>query len=261
VAEGKALFERLLSDRKEDPWLHCRYGALLHDLLNVPEEAEAAFRRAIRLKPDFPEAHVNLGLTLGAQGRPREAEAAFRMALKLNPDFPYAHRGMGLALSAQGRHREAEAALRRAIRLKHGYPQAYHNLGEALSSQGWHKEAEEAFRQAIRLKQDNPEALLKLEVALTSLDTHRNASVRQLPASPPPPSPLSRNWPTTSTAGAATTPRAAPPWPPPGRPRTRGCCPTKWPTGCAARPYSGSAPTSPSMRSWRSATTPSRRPS
>ena len=31
------------------------------------DEAEAAYRRAIELKPDWAEAHLNLGRVLGAQ--------------------------------------------------------------------------------------------------------------------------------------------------------------------------------------------------
>ena len=54
------------------------------------EEAAAAFRSAVKLKPEFPEAHRNLGLALERQGKPAEAIASWRTAVKFLPDFPEA---------------------------------------------------------------------------------------------------------------------------------------------------------------------------
>ena len=73
------------------------------------DEAEAAFREAVRLKPDWPVAHLNLGKALRAQGRLGQAEAEFREAVRLQPDWPAAHGNLGTALLRQGRRGEAEA--------------------------------------------------------------------------------------------------------------------------------------------------------
>jgi len=43
-------------------------------------EAEASLREALRIRPDYAEAHNNLGGALRDQGRPAEAEAALRAA-------------------------------------------------------------------------------------------------------------------------------------------------------------------------------------
>ena len=51
------------------------------------EEAMAAFREAIRVKPDHANAHNNLGVALIKQGRWQEAMASFREAIRLNPKF------------------------------------------------------------------------------------------------------------------------------------------------------------------------------
>src|SRR5262245_18415915 len=50
--------------------------------------AAEACREAIRLWPDDPKAHNNLGAALERQGRHQKAEAAFRDALRLRHDFP-----------------------------------------------------------------------------------------------------------------------------------------------------------------------------
>src|SRR5262249_57915202 len=80
-------------------------------------EAEAAYRAAIRLQPDEPEAHHNLSLALGRQGRFREAEAACREAIRLKPDFANAHCTLGQALQSQGRFVEALASFKRGHEL------------------------------------------------------------------------------------------------------------------------------------------------
>ncbi len=48
--------------------------------------AEAAFRAAIRLRPGFAAAYINLGITLEECGRFSEATEALRAALRLEPD-------------------------------------------------------------------------------------------------------------------------------------------------------------------------------
>jgi serine/threonine-protein kinase len=165
VEEGIALFERLHIERPNNPWLHNAHAGGLCDLGKY-KEAEAAYREAIRLKNDYPEAYYNLGVAMSDQGPHKEAEEFYRQALGIKNDFPAAHYNLGVALSNQGRHAEAESAVRQAIRLRYDYPNAHALLGTALSGQGRPKEAEAAYRQAIRLKQDDPGAHNNLGVAL-----------------------------------------------------------------------------------------------
>jgi tetratricopeptide (TPR) repeat protein len=208
VGEGLALFERLSAQRVDNSWLRFVHGLAL-GLQGRPKEAEAAYREAIRLKPDLPEAHYNLGNALSEQrrykeaesayrtvirlkfdyhqahhnlggvlldqGRPEEAEAAYREAIRLKHDLPLAHLGLGNALGSQRRLKEADAAYRQAIRLKPDDPQTYNNLGNALDGQGRHREAEEAYRQAIRLKHDFPDAHNNLGIALSSQGRYKEA--------------------------------------------------------------------------------------
>jgi tetratricopeptide (TPR) repeat protein len=58
------------------------------------DEAEASYRQAIALKPDYAEAHNNLGITLQELGRLDEAEASYRQAIALKPDFAEAHHNL-----------------------------------------------------------------------------------------------------------------------------------------------------------------------
>ena len=48
-----------------------------------PAEAEAGFRQALIIRPDYAEAHNNLGSILREQGRLADAEASYRQAASL----------------------------------------------------------------------------------------------------------------------------------------------------------------------------------
>lgn len=60
------------------------------------DEAIVAYRRAIALRPDFPEALCNLGMALEEQGQLAEAIVCFREALGLKPNMPEAAIELGL---------------------------------------------------------------------------------------------------------------------------------------------------------------------
>ena len=57
----------------------------------MTEEAIDHYKMAIKLKPDFADAHYNLGNTLLNKGRTSEAISHYKMAIKIKPDFALAH--------------------------------------------------------------------------------------------------------------------------------------------------------------------------
>ena len=134
-----------------------------------PDEAVACFRRALELKPDYAEAHYNLGNALKDQGKLDEAVACYRRALELKPDFAEAHNNLGIVLSDQGKPDEAIACYRRALELKPDYAGAHSNLGNILKDQGKPDEAAACFRRALELKPDCAASLGSLVHALQHL--------------------------------------------------------------------------------------------
>jgi tetratricopeptide (TPR) repeat protein len=165
VVEGLKLYDQLVKDQGDNPYLHFRRAYALHSQQRF-QEAEAAYCTSVSLKPDNPFVHNGLGATLARQGRHAEAEAQYREALRIKPDFSWAHNNLGLALHDQGKPTEAEAEHREALRLQPDYFEAYNNLGWALLDQGRSQEAEAACREALRLKPDLPEAHSNLGRAL-----------------------------------------------------------------------------------------------
>jgi len=68
-------------------------------------EAEQQLREAIRIEPDFAEAHNDLGMMLVMRGKTEEGILEFREALRLKPKYAAANHNLSLALEYQSRKR------------------------------------------------------------------------------------------------------------------------------------------------------------
>jgi Flp pilus assembly protein TadD len=75
--------------------------------------AVASFRRAVEVRPNFPEAWNELGFALRQTGKYEEALRAYDQALKLRPNFPEALEYLGEAYAKLGRLGDARAVLQR----------------------------------------------------------------------------------------------------------------------------------------------------
>jgi len=130
-----AHYERALALKPDYVNAHANLGAALAAQGRI-DAAVAHFERALALKPDFADAHNNLGTVLAVQGRIIDAVPHFERALALKPDFADAHNNLGNALKEQGRIIDAVAHYERAIALKPDFADAHSNLGDALKTQG-----------------------------------------------------------------------------------------------------------------------------
>ena len=110
--------------------------------------------KAIALRPDYAEAHNNLGIALKNQGKLEAAVAAYHKALELKPDYVKAHNNLGNVLKNQGKLDGAVAACRKALELKPDYAKAHNNLGNVLKDQGKLDEAVASYHKALELKPD-----------------------------------------------------------------------------------------------------------
>jgi len=138
-------------------------------LKNQAEDGVKCYREAIRINPDFAEAHGNLGLLLSNLKRFDEAEEEYRGAIRINPDYTEAHYNLGILLSNLKRFDEAEEEYREAIRINQDYAGAHGNLGNLLKDLERFGEAEEEYREAIRINPDDAEAHYNLGNLLSNL--------------------------------------------------------------------------------------------
>ena len=169
--EAEAIYARLARRALEPPireWLDQKRAELQFDkgngLLNQsqPEEAEAAFRRAIELNPHDADFYNNLAIALELQGRHPDAAAAIRKALALNLEDPKLYNNLGIVLRKMGREADAEEAYLEAIDLNPDNPDFYVNLAASLEAQGRFDEAEAQLRKALEISPNDAAIYVRL---------------------------------------------------------------------------------------------------
>jgi len=105
---------------------------LIRMALHEDVQAEADFRRSIKIDPNYSEAHNNFGWFLCQRGRPKDAAPQFLEALKNplyeTPEVAYANAGL-CALKAN-ELTMAESYLQRALILRPGMPEALYGYAE-----------------------------------------------------------------------------------------------------------------------------------
>ena len=110
----------------------------------------------------YPTAWYNLGILLSDKGDIDQAEEAYRTAIKHKDDYADVWYNLGNLLKNRGDFDQAEEAYRTAIKHKDDDAFAWNNLGILLKNKGDIDQAEEAYRTAIKYKDDYADALYNL---------------------------------------------------------------------------------------------------
>jgi tetratricopeptide (TPR) repeat protein len=154
---------------------HYNLGVTLERINGRIQEAIEQYEEALRLNPDYAEAHYNLGNIFFKEGKVSDAIGHYEQALRTNPDYAMAHNNLGIALAQTGKIEEAIAHYEQAVRIKPDYAEAHCNLGIALAQAGKVEDAIPHFEQALRIKPDYAKAHDNLGVALARLDRLQEA--------------------------------------------------------------------------------------
>ena len=110
------------------------------------DEAIALFREIVRLDPNNPQAHHDLGMMWLFSGRPDEAAVSLARALELKPFFDSALGHLATALLQLGREHEALLAYRQLGRSADDPAARRFYLALALKMEGHPDEAEKELR-------------------------------------------------------------------------------------------------------------------
>jgi len=138
-------------------------------------DAVSAYQHAIMLKPDYSEAHFNVGNVLQELGELGGAIAAYSRALEIRPDYAAALNNMANALKTQGQYDQSIAAYRQALLIEPAYAEAFNNMGNALKEQGKLDDAMAAYQRALEIKPKYAVAVNNLANALKDLRKHDEA--------------------------------------------------------------------------------------
>jgi predicted CXXCH cytochrome family protein len=132
------------------------------------ERAAAEFIDAQRANADRPEARTTLGSFLARRGQAVEAEAEYKAALQLSPQFLAASINLTDLYRQLNRDSDGEAVLAAAIAVSPRGAAAHHALGLVLTRLKKPDAALSEFRQAAELEPDVARYLYVYAVALNS---------------------------------------------------------------------------------------------
>jgi Flp pilus assembly protein TadD len=154
------------------------------EALDEQQRAERAraldeYVRAQQSNADRPEAHLSLGVLYTALGEYDEAETAYRAALKLEPRFIAAYVNLADLYRLRRDEVAGERVLRAAIALEPGNADAHHALGLTLIRRKHMDEAIEALRRAAALAPDNARYAYVYAISLDSTG-RRDEAIRLL---------------------------------------------------------------------------------
>src|SRR6267154_2475650 len=127
------------------------------------DQAIASYHKALELKPNDPDTHYNLALTLKYKGDAKQAVEEFEAALRLKPKWADAHYGLGATWYDLGDQAAALKELRTAIDLDPANAGAHGLLARIYLQQSNPLAAAGELRRALQSK---PSAELHLELGL-----------------------------------------------------------------------------------------------
>ena len=155
-------------DDPDVPQLHNALGLLYWYSLGRTADAEAEFKQALALQPDFSEAQNNYGAFLISRNRFAEAIPQFESAIA-NPLYSqrtFAECNLAWALYKTGAVQRAEAQLTSALRIAPKFCKGWQQLGTIYAEESKLDEALEALRRYAEACPESADAQLHLALVL-----------------------------------------------------------------------------------------------
>src|SRR3984957_6913422 len=144
-------------------------------MLQAKDKLDAAigeYQLAARLRPDDAAGNKALGAGLEGAGRPQQGGGYLGAGLNARPDYFEAHYNLGLAMAGQNDFEGASQEFFLALQLQSGDASVEANLGAALAELGRFREAKSHFERALRIDPNQPIAKENLEALQKEMNPH-----------------------------------------------------------------------------------------
>ncbi len=158
----------LNKDYPNVPLLFNLIGAC-YKALGQLEVAAKMFEKAVGIKPDYAEAHKNLGITLRSLGQLEPAVNSLEQAIKVEPNYVDAHYNLAITFKDFGDLDAAVKSYEKAITLNPNFAEAHNNLANALKVLGQVEEAIVSLKRALEIKPNSRAALDNLNLTFIEL--------------------------------------------------------------------------------------------
>jgi tetratricopeptide (TPR) repeat protein len=127
------------------------------------DAAMASYQKAASLEPDGPADYFNRANVAAASYQWDQVIACLRAVVQARPEFWQAHYQLGIQLAAKGETAEAQTQFSEAIRYRPDFIQAHLELGTALATQGKTDQALAEYHAVLQLDPTNSPARQQIE--------------------------------------------------------------------------------------------------
>jgi len=149
--------------RRDERFVPAMISIIKSSLIRGRDElAESILSQAMAIDDKHPELHFIKGKIAQKNQRLADAMSAFQQAVKLRPDYTEARIALGIQYMASGNYQQALEQFQTCARLAPGLVAVRLNLGDAYRATKQWTAAKKEFDTALRMKDDLPEAHFNL---------------------------------------------------------------------------------------------------
>jgi tetratricopeptide (TPR) repeat protein len=147
----------------------------MYDQAGLFDKAVEPLKKIVELDPKNETNPYWLGMTYFKAKDYENAVAAFKQSLAIKPDFPQAWGQIGASYLAAKKYKEAAQAYGKYAELQPEDPSGWLNIGVAFNQAKDYEAALEPLKKCVALKPDDPYALVNLAIVYINLKDNYSA--------------------------------------------------------------------------------------
>jgi serine/threonine-protein kinase len=171
-------FQKALDINSRDPDVLIGMAGAYEHMSRVAD-AEASYKKAIALRPDYWDSYNSLGSFYDRQGKFTEAVAQYKKVIELTPDNATAYSNLGaeyMSIGDAASNRLAEGALKKSIQIAPSYA-GYANLGSFYIGLDRYDDAAAMTRKALELNDKDYRVWCNLLLAERNRNSEAGANI------------------------------------------------------------------------------------
>lgn len=170
-----------ISDNRQNQLFCIEWLIRLYEAQENEGQLMWAYRKAVEIAPDNPDAQSRLGHAYYDRGKLSSAEYCFEQALRYDPNYGYAYYMLAGLYLLRGEDEKSLETLKKLVTINENHPLVYAELATWYAMHDDEKSAEEAYDKAILCGYKEPEGLSKRMTALRMFNHAENATGADLP--------------------------------------------------------------------------------
>ena len=151
------IYKKLIQHKPDYAEAHSNLGNSYKEL-KMYEEALASYSDALRLNPNLAEVYSNRGIVFNELKKYPEALKDYDKAIAIKPDYAVVYSNRGIVFNELKKYQEALKDYDKAIAIKPDYEEVFLNKGDTLQSLNRFEDALDSYDRAIEIKTDYVEA-------------------------------------------------------------------------------------------------------